>query len=92
MRPCIGVTARAPQEADDACLGWCFERCPRQANGHHFTSAALPRAAGHLGTMGMLLAKMWSSFFGLEEFKILIVGLNNAGKTTTLYKLCASVL
>lgn len=42
--------------------------------------------------MGMLLAKMWSSFFGLEEFKILIVGLNNAGKTTTLYKLCASVL
>jgi hypothetical protein len=37
--------------------------------------------------MGMMLAKLWSSFFGLEEFKILIVGLNNAGKTTTLYKL-----
>lgn len=58
----------------------------------HFTSAALPRARGHPGTMGMLLAKMWSSFFGLEEFKILIVGLNNAGKTTTLYKLCAPAL
>lgn len=52
--------------------------------------------------MGMMLAKLWSSFFGLEEFKILIVGLNNAGKTTTLYKLydsqrsyqteCASLL
>lgn len=46
---------------------------------------------GRPGTMGMLMAKLWSSFFGLEEFKILIVGLNNAGKTTTLYKLCAQL-
>eukprot|EP01087_Luapelamoeba_hula_P009831 TRINITY_DN2571_c0_g1_i1.p1 TRINITY_DN2571_c0_g1~~TRINITY_DN2571_c0_g1_i1.p1 ORF type:complete len:178 (+),score=27.93 TRINITY_DN2571_c0_g1_i1:117-650(+) len=36
--------------------------------------------------MGMLWAKMWH-LWSYDEFKIIIVGLNNAGKTTTLYKL-----
>ncbi|XP_065556887.1 ADP-ribosylation factor-like protein 5B [Artemia franciscana] len=35
--------------------------------------------------MGMLLAKLWS-LFGNEEHKIVIVGLDNAGKTTILYQ------
>jgi len=39
--------------------------------------------------MGMIFAKIWQSLFSYDEFKIIIVGLNNAGKTTTLYKLYA---
>ncbi|KAB0798196.1 hypothetical protein PPYR_09189 [Photinus pyralis] len=35
--------------------------------------------------MGLLFAKLWS-LFGNEEHKIVIVGLDNAGKTTILYQ------
>jgi len=35
--------------------------------------------------MGMLFTKLWS-LFGKEEHKIVIVGLDNAGKTTILYQ------
>ena len=35
--------------------------------------------------MGLLFAKLWS-FFGNEEQKIVMVGLDNAGKTTILYQ------
>ncbi|GJQ70180.1 hypothetical protein Trydic_g22640 [Trypoxylus dichotomus] len=35
--------------------------------------------------MGLLFSKLWS-FFGNEEHKIVIVGLDNAGKTTILYQ------
>eukprot|EP01117_Protostelium_nocturnum_P003603 TRINITY_DN1480_c0_g1_i9.p1 TRINITY_DN1480_c0_g1~~TRINITY_DN1480_c0_g1_i9.p1 ORF type:complete len:202 (-),score=21.20 TRINITY_DN1480_c0_g1_i9:449-1054(-) len=37
--------------------------------------------------MGVMFSKWWHSFFHFDEFKAIIVGLNNAGKTTTLYKL-----
>lgn len=37
--------------------------------------------------MGVLFSKVWQAFFSYDEFKVIIVGLNNAGKTTTLYKL-----
>ncbi|XP_045469893.1 ADP-ribosylation factor-like protein 5B [Harmonia axyridis] len=35
--------------------------------------------------MGLLFAKLWN-LFGNEEHKIVIVGLDNAGKTTILYQ------
>lgn len=35
--------------------------------------------------MGILLAKLWS-LFSKEEHKVVIVGLDNAGKTTILYQ------
>ncbi|XP_064647337.1 ADP-ribosylation factor-like protein 5B [Lineus longissimus] len=35
--------------------------------------------------MGLLMAKLWS-FFSNEEHKVIIVGLDNAGKTTILYQ------
>mmetsp|Transcript_18481 Transcript_18481/g.52166 ORF Transcript_18481/g.52166 Transcript_18481/m.52166 type:complete len:215 (-) Transcript_18481:182-826(-) len=38
--------------------------------------------------MGILVSKVWRSLFGSKvQSKIVIVGLNNAGKTTILYKL-----
>jgi GTPase SAR1 family protein len=37
--------------------------------------------------MGILLTKLWNRLLGDQEVKIVIVGLDNAGKTTTLYKL-----
>uniref|UniRef100_A0A3B4ETZ7 ADP ribosylation factor like GTPase 5B n=1 Tax=Pundamilia nyererei TaxID=303518 RepID=A0A3B4ETZ7_9CICH len=35
--------------------------------------------------MGLILAKLWS-FFCNQEHKVIIVGLDNAGKTTILYQ------
>ena len=37
--------------------------------------------------MGNLFARVWEQLFGDKEVKIVIIGLDNAGKTTTLYKL-----
>eukprot|EP00936_MAST-01D_sp_MAST-1D-sp1_P002504 g2504.t1 len=40
--------------------------------------------------MGMLFSRVFSSLFGSKEVRILILGLDNAGKTTILYRLQAS--
>lgn len=37
--------------------------------------------------MGLVFSRLWNKLLGKEETKIVIVGLDNAGKTTTLYKL-----
>nr|QXF29047.1 Arl5 [Gefionella okellyi] len=37
--------------------------------------------------MGQLLARIWTKLFDKAQCKIVLVGLNNAGKTTTLYQL-----
>jgi len=37
--------------------------------------------------MGIIFAKIWQKLFKYNQFKICLVGLNNAGKTTTLFKL-----
>jgi len=37
--------------------------------------------------MGGLISKLLSIFMSKEDFKIVIVGLDNAGKTTIVYKL-----
>lgn len=39
--------------------------------------------------MGMLFAKLWN-YFASEEHKVIIVGLDNAGKTTILYQFLMS--
>lgn len=36
--------------------------------------------------MGGLLSRVWKALFALDEFKMCVVGLDNAGKTTILYK------
>ena len=37
--------------------------------------------------MGFVFSKIWNSVFGKGEMRIIILGLDNAGKTTLLYKL-----
>jgi ADP-ribosylation factor protein 1 len=37
--------------------------------------------------MGMTISKVWDRLFGKQEMRILMVGLDAAGKTTILYKL-----
>ncbi|KAJ3673314.1 hypothetical protein LUZ60_006688 [Juncus effusus] len=37
--------------------------------------------------MGALMSRFWFALFPAKEYKIVVVGLDNAGKTTTLYKL-----
>ena len=37
--------------------------------------------------MGLTLSKIWGRLFGKKEMRILMVGLDAAGKTTILYKL-----
>lgn len=37
--------------------------------------------------MGAVISRLWFLMFPAKEYKIVVVGLDNAGKTTTLYKL-----
>ena len=37
--------------------------------------------------MGNLFGKVFGKLFGKKEYRILMLGLNNAGKTTILYQL-----
>ncbi|WJX18983.1 hypothetical protein P8452_08727 [Trifolium repens] len=37
--------------------------------------------------MGAMMSRFWFMLFPAKEYKIVVVGLDNAGKTTTLYKL-----
>ena len=41
----------------------------------------------HILSSGIFFAKAWSTLFsGINEVKVVIVGLNNAGKSTSMYQ------
>lgn len=42
---------------------------------------------GHISSMGNIFANLFKGLFGKKEMRILMVGLDAAGKTTILYKL-----
>jgi ADP-ribosylation factor protein 1 len=46
-----------------------------------------PSCSRKLGTMGLSFSTFWRRMFGSREMRILMVGLDAAGKTTILYKL-----
>jgi small GTP-binding protein len=46
-----------------------------------------PRSIVHLETMGLAFTKLWTRIVGRVEAKIVMVGLDAAGKTTVLYNL-----
>merc|ERR1712086_490770 len=56
-----------------------------------FSSSEPVSASAHasckMGTMGGMFAKVFTGLFGKKEMRILMVGLDAAGKTTILYKL-----
>ncbi|ORZ31558.1 ADP-ribosylation factor family-domain-containing protein [Catenaria anguillulae PL171] len=54
---------------------------------HATLSAASPRPHATHVIMGLSISKLLSSLFGKQEMRILMVGLDAAGKTTILYKL-----
>ena len=48
---------------------------------------AAPAGTQKTATMGLSLSRIWERMFGKKEMRILMVGLDAAGKTTILYKL-----
>jgi hypothetical protein len=54
---------------------------------HTFFFHNSPHTYTHSHTMGLLLTKLWQLWHQDEQYKIIIIGLDNAGKTTLLYRL-----
>ncbi|XP_063180776.1 ADP-ribosylation factor-like protein 5B [Chroicocephalus ridibundus] len=68
----------------------CGLRPPEGSQGSRRRRLAEPWVSWGLGGkprpgMGLIFAKLWS-LFGNQEHKVIIVGLDNAGKTTILYQ------
>ncbi|URE39863.1 ARF [Musa troglodytarum] len=51
------------------------------------SNRSLPLVSRSVGTMGLTFTKLFSRLFAKKEMRILMVGLDAAGKTTILYKL-----
>ena len=52
----------------------------------HISLSAFPPLIS-LSLMGLIFSRVFASLFGSKEVRILILGLDNAGKTTILYRL-----
>ncbi|CAJ1397406.1 unnamed protein product [Effrenium voratum] len=47
----------------------------------------ISRVSWHFSSMGMLFSKVWQRMLGSKDMRILMLGLDAAGKTTILYRL-----
>ena len=94
------VTAAPRRRRPRTRLASCHTRLRRRCTRPHYrTRRALPslrllarrnRTCASAAAMGYVLSKLYTWLYGQEEIKVIIVGLDNAGKTTTLYKLYGS--
>ena len=66
---------------------------------HHAPRRHTPRTASlcpctrrphRTAAMGLLMSSLWRRLFTFKEFKVCLVGLDNAGKTTILFQLCVA--
>ncbi|GMH10412.1 hypothetical protein Nepgr_012253 [Nepenthes gracilis] len=81
----IGATEKEKHEADKNDLEL---QNPSHSNGDHRAKGEEASAfASACRTMGLSFSKLFSRLFAKKEMRILMVGLDAAGKTTILYKL-----
>ncbi|EPR59241.1 ADP ribosylation factor ARF1, partial [Toxoplasma gondii GT1] len=62
-------------------------RLPFQTDFLSLQATGASARSSFLGKMGLSVSRLWSRLFGKREMRILMVGLDAAGKTTILYKL-----
>ncbi|CAL9184684.1 unnamed protein product, partial [Musa hybrid cultivar] len=80
--------SRAVSRPDSALDAFTISRLIHSSSSS--SSSSSPRlllGLGRKGTMGLSFAKLFSRLFAKKEMRILMVGLDAAGKTTILYKL-----
>jgi ADP-ribosylation factor family len=61
--------------------------CPFLTRVHAWLPPFAFKQVQQLGIMGLAFSRIWERMFGKTEQRILMVGLDAAGKTTILYKL-----
>jgi hypothetical protein len=73
----VGPDASRRRASVFECFAFCFSHTRREAS-------SSPRGCG---AMGLTFTKLFQKLFSKREMRILMVGLDAAGKTTILYKL-----
>ena len=65
----------------------CFKLKCLNKKQYNLTKNKIIKTTLLLSKMGLLISKLFDSFLKIKPYKILMLGLDAAGKTTILYKL-----